>query len=139
LVDIFSKKKRSQIMSSISGKNTKPEIVLSSILTKLHYRFRQNIKTLPGTPDIVFSRRKKVIFVHGCFWHGHTCKRATLPQTNKVFWKKKIEGNKARDKRVRRELTKLGWKSLIVWQCQITKTNEERLQKRLQKYLSSVG
>ena len=126
-------------MAAISGKNTKPEIVLAEYVSHLGYRFRQNVTVLPGTPDIVFTRRKKVIFVHGCFWHGHACKRATLPQTNKAFWKKKIEGNKHRDKRVRRELTKLDWKSLVVWQCQITKSKEEKLKDRLKKFLRTTN
>lgn len=126
-------------MAAISGKRTKPEIMLAEYVSHLGYRFRQNVTTLSGTPDIVLTRRKKVIFVHGCFWHGHTCKRVTLPQTNTLFWKKKIEGNKQRDKRVRRELTKLGWKSLVVWQCQITKSKEEKLKDNLKKFLRTTN
>jgi DNA mismatch endonuclease (patch repair protein) len=123
-------------MSKISGKKTKPEIIIADLLVRLKYRFRQNDKTLPGTPDIVFSRRKKVIFVNGCFWHGHKkCSRSKLPTTNRVFWKDKIDGNIKRDKRNKRELTKLGWKYLVIWQCEINKLKEKKIIKKVKAYL----
>jgi DNA mismatch endonuclease (patch repair protein) len=126
LTDIFTKKKRSQIMASITGKETKPEILIRSFLFKQGFRFRKNVKVLPGKPDIVLAKYKTVIFVHGCFWHGHKyCKAAKLPVTNKIFWKQKIAGNKKRDKKNIASLDKLGWKVLIIWQCQIS-TNEKR-------------
>ena len=108
-------------MASIAGKETKPEILIRSVLFKQGFRFRKNVKALPGTPDIVLTKYKTVIFVHGCFWHGHKhCKAAKLPATNKIFWKQKINSNKKRDKKNIASLNKLGWKVLIIWQCQIS-------------------
>jgi DNA mismatch endonuclease (patch repair protein) len=123
-------------MSSISGKHTKPEIVIADLLVRLRYRFRQNDKNLPGTPDIVFPRRKKVIFVNGCFWHGHiNCTRTKLPTTNRIFWKKKISDNIKRDKKVRLKLNKQGWKTLTVWQCQIGASKQLKLKKRIERFV----
>ena len=93
MADVFSKKKRSQIMSNITGKNTMPELIIRKALFSEGYRYRLHRKDLPGNPDIVFPSRNKVIFINGCFWHGHNCKKAALPETNKQFWKKKINGN----------------------------------------------
>lgn len=122
MADIFNKKKRSQIMSRISGKDTKPELFIRKAIFAEGYRYRLHRKDLPGNPDIVFSKRKKVIFINGCFWHGHNCKKAALPTTNKIFWEKKLTGNKERDKRNLSKLKTLGWKSLVIWQCQIKKS-----------------
>src|SRR5256712_6187240 len=98
MADVFDHDKRSRIMAAIKGKNTTPEKIVRSLLHQMGYRFRLHQRTLPGVPDIVLPIHKKVIFVHGCFWHGHSgCKRASLPKTNKSFWRKKILGNKARD------------------------------------------
>ncbi|MDE3058816.1 MAG: DNA mismatch endonuclease Vsr [Bacteroidota bacterium] len=135
MADIFTKKKRSAIMQKIGPQNSSQEKKLQSLLTSLGYKYNLHSKKLPGKPDIVFPRRKKVIFVNGCFWHGHTCGRATLPRTNRAFWKNKIEGNIKRDKRVRRELSKLGWKSLVVWQCQLKKSKREVLTRRIEKFI----
>jgi len=135
-MDIYSTHKRSQIMSKISGKKTKPEIIIGRILSKSKYRYRQNDKTLPGTPDITFPRGKKAIFVNGCFWHGHKgCKRSKLPATNQRFWKDKIEGNVKHDRKVRRELNKQGWRTLTIWQCQISKSNQMFLRKRIRRFI----
>ncbi|HPQ69216.1 MAG TPA: very short patch repair endonuclease [bacterium] len=134
MTDKFSPFERSRIMSQIKNKNTKPEKAVRSILHKMGYRFRINVNELPGNPDIVLPKYRRVIFVHGCFWHGHKgCKRAKRPSSNKEFWNKKIDSNIERDKKVRRELRKIGWGSLVVWQCQLKKP--ELLIKRLNKYL----
>ena len=122
MADIFNKKKRSQIMGRISGKDTKPELIIRKALFSEGYRYRLHRKDLPGNPDIVFPNRKKVIFVNGCFWHGHSCKKAALPATNKSFWKKKQNGNKERDKRNLVKLKTMGWETLTIWQCEIKKT-----------------
>jgi DNA mismatch endonuclease (patch repair protein) len=106
-------------MSHISGKETKPEILVRKFLFANGFRFRKNVKDLPGKPDIVLSKYKTVIFIHGCFWHGHTCKRGTLPTTNIEFWKTKIGGNIERDKCDVLELTKQGWNVIVIWQCEI--------------------
>lgn len=108
-------------MSHISGRNTKPEIVVRKLLHRMGYRFRLHDKRLPGKPDIVLPRHKKIIFVHGCFWHGHPdCKRAKLPTSNVDFWQAKIAGNIKRDGENIAALAKQGWKVLIVWGCEIS-------------------
>ena len=115
-----NKIQKSKLMSRIKSKNTVPEIKIRSILHKLGYRFRLNDPRLPGKPDIVLKRHKKIVFVNGCFWHGHSrCRRATFPRTNQTFWINKITKNKERDKRILTELRKNGWNVLTVWQCRI--------------------
>jgi DNA mismatch endonuclease (patch repair protein) len=110
MTDIYSKNKRSQIMSKISGKETEPEILVRKFLFRKGFRYRKNDKRYPGTPDIVLPKYKTVIFVHGCFWHGHNCRAGKLPETRKEFWQNKIDTNIARDKKNRQDLEKLGWK-----------------------------
>ncbi len=112
-------------MSKITGKDTKPEILVRKYLFANGFRYRKNVKTLPGKPDIVLQKYKTVIFVHGCFWHGHNCKAGKLPVTRKEFWKEKIKGNIERDKRNKFELEKLEWNVITIWQCEI-KNNEIR-------------
>lgn len=135
-MDIYNKVVRSQIMSNISGKNTKPEIIIRKIAHSLGYRFRLHKKDLPGKPDMVFPKYKKVIFVNGCFWHGHAgCVRSKLPVTRKKFWKEKIENNKKRDKANKIKLKKLGWEYLVIWQCEIKKSDYEKLGERIHTFL----
>ena len=119
--DIFSLQKRSAIMSKIGGKNTKPEILVRKFLFSKGFRYRINVKTLPGKPDIVLPKYKTVIFINGCFWHGHNCKKGKLPSSNIDFWKEKISNNKSRDDKNSDLLVKLGWKVIIIWQCEISK------------------
>ena len=135
MADIFDKKKRSQIMGRISGKNTKPELIIRKALFSEGYRYRLHRKDLPGNPDIVFPNRKKVIFVNGCFWHGHSCKKAALPTTNKRFWKKKLTGNKERDKRNLAKLKTMGWETLTIWQCEIKKNTLETQINKIKVFL----
>jgi len=133
-VDIFDKSKRSWIMSHVKGKDTKPEILVRSIIHRLGFRFRKHKSDLPGKPDIVLAKHRKVIFVHGCFWHGHKkCSRSSRPQSNKSFWVEKLDKNIARDKRTKRELELQGWKVLIVWTCETN--NILKLQNRLSTFL----
>jgi DNA mismatch endonuclease (patch repair protein) len=134
--DIFSKSKRSDIMSHIPGKETKPEILVRKFLFANGFRFRKNVKDLSGKPDIVLPKYKTIIFIHGCFWHGHTCNRGTLPTTNIEFWKTKIGGNIERDKRDISELEKQGWNVIVIWQCEIK--NIELQNERLAKLLSEI-
>jgi DNA mismatch endonuclease (patch repair protein) len=135
--DIYSKNKRSEIMSKISGKNTKPEILIRKIAHSLGYRFRLHKKDLPGKPDIVFSKYNKVIFVNGCFWHGHNnCLRSKLPTSNKKFWKDKIGGNKRKDKSDHIKLKKMGWDYLVIWQCQIKKSDCTKLEQKIESFLN---
>ena len=134
--DIYTKQKRSEIMSHISGKETKPEILVRQFLFANGFRFRKNAKDLFGKPDIVLPKYKTVIFIHGCFWHGHDCKRAALPATNTEFWKTKIGGNVERDKRDVLELEKQGWKVIVIWQCEIR--NEKLRQDKLPEILMKI-
>ncbi len=135
-MDVFSRGKRSQIMSRISGKDTKPEILVRSLLHRMGYRFRLHKKELPGKPDITLPKHKKVIFVHGCFWHGHeNCSRSKRPSTNVVFWDKKIDGNIERDKKNIRNLENLGWKTLTLWTCEII--NQDLLKHRLISFMET--
>ena len=136
MADKFSIKKRSEIMSNINGKETLPEVQVRKYLFSKGFRFRKNVSDLPGKPDIVLSKYKTVIFIHGCFWHGHTCKRGTLPTTNIEFWKIKIGGNIERDKRDVFELEKQGWKVIVIWQCEIK--NVELRNERFTKLLSEL-
>ena len=134
--DIYSKSKRSEIMSHISDKETKPEILVRKFLFAYGFRFRKNVKNLPGKPDIVLPKYKTAIFIHGCFWHGHTCKRGALPTTNIEFWKTKINGNIERDKRNIAELTQQGWKVILIWQCEIR--NEKLRLHKLPELLKTI-
>ncbi|WP_370647605.1 very short patch repair endonuclease [Rhodohalobacter sp. 614A] len=140
MADIFSKSKRSKIMSKISGKETKPEIIVRKYLFSKGFRYLKNDKRYPGTPDIVLPKYKVVVFVHGCFWHGHDCKRGTLPETRKEFWEKKITGNKQRDKQNKEALQEQGWQVLTVWGCEIKNKSDrfERLEKLVQE-IKRVG
>ena len=104
--DIYSKSKRSEIMSKISDKETKPEILVRKFLFSKGFRFRKNVKELLGKPDIVLPKYKTVVFIHGCFWHGHSCKRGALPETNHKFWQEKINKNIERDSRNTSQLKK---------------------------------
>ena len=119
-MDVHDKETRSYNMSCIKGKNTRPEEIVRKYLFYRGFRYRKNDKRLPGTPDIVLPKYKTVIFVNGCFWHGHkNCKCFVVPKTNTDFWVNKIEANKQRDCRKIDALQELGWKVIIVWECQL--------------------
>lgn len=136
MADKFSKEKRSDIMSKITGKETKPEILVRRFLFAAGFRFRKNVVNLLGKPDIVLSKYNTIIFVHGCFWHGHTCKRGKLPESNHEFWKHKIEKNIERDKQIIAQLEKDGWKVIIIWQCEIR--NNEKCNMRLNELIDEL-
>lgn len=134
MVDNISKEERSAQMAKIHSKNTKPEKIVRSVLFRMGYRFRICPTGLPGKPDIVLKKHKSVIFVHGCFWHGHTgCKNARIPKSNIDFWIGKIQRNKERFIEVENDLRNLGWKILVVWECEIK--NKELLQNKLKTFL----
>ncbi len=131
-MDIFSTEKRSRIMATVHGQNTKPERVVRCTLHKLGYRFRIHRKDLPGKPDIVLPKHHTAIFVHGCFWHQHPgCRKATYPQSNADFWRNKLDGNVSRDARSQTLLSEKGWKVIVIWECEVKNTVllEERLRK----------
>lgn len=137
--DVFAPEKRRKIMQSVKTKNTAPEIRLRSLLHRNGFRFRVNRKDLPGKPDIVLPKYKTVIFVHGCFWHGHDCRRGRRPETNADFWEQKINKNMIRDENDVSLLEKLGWRVLIVWECEIKKKNEQALLSRVKEFLLQQG
>ena len=119
MTDIYEPRKRSEIMSRIRGRGTKPELIVRRIAHRLGFRFRLHRKDLPGRPDIVFPRHRAVIMVHGCFWHRHPgCKHASNPKTRESFWKSKLEENVARDRRNETALRDLGWRVMVVWECE---------------------
>jgi DNA mismatch endonuclease (patch repair protein) len=127
MVDVVDKKTRSRMMSGIRGRDTKPEHVVRRALHSRGYRFRLHDRKLPGSPDLVFPRYRSVIFIHGCFWHGHLCRIFKWPGTNRQFWRDKIEGNASRDIVAIRELRKSGWRVLVIWECTIRTTDTRRL------------
>jgi DNA mismatch endonuclease (patch repair protein) len=133
MADNRSQASRSALMSRIGGRNTAPEVQIRKLLFKLGYRYRLHRKDLPGTPDIVFPSRAKVIFVHGCFWHAHGCRIGKLPKSRPEFWEPKLAGNKARDRRNVSALRKLGWSALSIWQCELK--SPEGLEKHIRSFL----
>lgn len=122
-------------MRAVRGANTGPELAVRRLVHAMGYRFRLHRRDLPGKPDIVLPRHRKVIFVHGCFWHRHTCKRGTMPATRRTFWERKLEGNRVRDQRNFRKLRRDGWKVLVVWECWCKRP--EYLQRKLERFLES--
>ena len=120
-------------MAAVRGENTRPELAVRRLLFSMGYRYRLHAKDLPGRPDIVFRSRQCVVFVNGCFWHGHNCPRASMPASNVEFWRRKIDGNRERDRRVLKQLRMNRWRVLTVWQCE-TK-NQPRLKRRLSRFL----
>ena len=122
MADRLSKEERSELMSHIRSVNTKPEVALRRALWRRGFRYRVNVKNLPGSPDIVLPKHRTVVFVHGCFWHGHNgCKEFTVPKTNTVFWVKIVARNQERDQEVWRKLEAKGWSVVIVWECELVK------------------
>lgn len=122
MVDTLSKKRRSWNMSRVRSTNTKPELVVRSLLHTNGFRFRLHVKTLPGKPDIVLKKYQTAVFVHGCFWHRHkNCPDASTPKTRTDFWTKKFNGNVKRDRKNRMALKKLRWKVIVVWECEVAK------------------
>lgn len=123
-------------MSQIKGKDTKPEMLVRRMVHAMGFRYSLHKKQLPGKPDLVFTKLRKIIFVHGCFWHMHNCRYGrVVPKTNADFWKNKRDGNRARDKRVRKDLQDQGWAILVVWECQTRPKRQEWLMERIQRFL----
>lgn len=119
-MDSLSPRERSEIMARVRSKDTRPEMRVRKLAFALGYRYRLHDRKLPGCPDLVFGPRRKVIFVHGCFWHRHArCTLARLPKSRLDFWIPKLEGNKLRDQRNKRALARRGWKVLTIWECQL--------------------
>jgi DNA mismatch endonuclease (patch repair protein) len=127
-MDVFTPEKRSEVMSRIRGRDTKPELALRSLLHRLGYRFTvtgPKNKSLPGKPDIVLPKHRSVVFVHGCFWHGHrNCPAFRLPKSRRGFWAAKIRGNQQRDLRSENALRELGWHVVTIWECALRKKSD---------------
>lgn len=128
MTDHVNKSKRSEIMRSVKGRNTGPEIIVRRYLFSKGFRYQVHVKKLAGTPDIVLKKFAAVVFVHGCFWHGHTgCKKSSLPKSRTEWWRLKIDRNKENDKKNRFLLENAGWRVFDVWQCDLTARREETL------------
>lgn len=120
MIDTRSPEQRRRIMQSVRTKNTGPELAVRRALFAAGFRYRLHRRGLPGSPDIVFPSRRKVIFVHGCFWHGHGCSKGKAPKSRTDYWLSKITANRERDERNLRALSELGWSALVVWQCELS-------------------
>jgi len=137
MADKLTGEERSKLMGRVKGKNTKPEMIVRRTAHGLGYRFHLYRKDLPGRPDLVFPRLRKVVFVHGCFWHRHDCRRATTPQTNVAFWEEKLTRNVERDNAAVAALKGAGWSTLVVWECETR--NRDELSDTLRTFLGSKG
>lgn len=138
LPDFLTSAERSARMARVGSKNTNPELLVRRLVHGLGYRFRLHRRDLPGRPDLAFPSRRKVIFVNGCFWHGHPgCKRATLPHTRREFWQAKIESNAGRDNRNQAALVGQGWSVLILWECELR--NRTAIETRVEAFLGPPG
>lgn len=125
---------RRRTMQAVKSRDTAPELLVRSLAHRMGYRFRLHRKDLPGKPDIVFPCLRKIVFVHGCFWHGHDCLRgARVPKGNRDYWVKKISKNRARDATARTALTELGWRATVLWECELG--NIDSIQRRLRQFL----
>jgi DNA mismatch endonuclease (patch repair protein) len=121
MTDTLTPRERSERMGRVRGRDTKPEIIVRKLTHGMGYRYRLHVAALPGRPDLTFPSRRRVIFVHGCFWHRHpdpACKLARLPKSRLEFWRPKLEGNRARDIANQQRLAALGWRALVVWECE---------------------
>jgi len=117
MADVVPPEVRSRMMSGIRGKNTQPEWIVRRALHARGYRYRLHLRNLPGCPDIVLPRHRAVVFVHGCFWHGHDCSLFRWPKTRPEFWRAKIDRNRTNDEKHRAELLSMGWRVAVVWEC----------------------
>lgn len=134
MADTISPAQRSDLMSRIRSTNTKPEIAVRSLVHRLGYRFRLHRRELPGRPDIVLPRHRKIILVHGCFWHGHDCKLASKPKSNGEYWSAKIVSNKTRDAKNLAALSAENWRVLEIWECEVRRN--EGLEDKVKNFLS---
>jgi DNA mismatch endonuclease (patch repair protein) len=137
MADTRSKEQRSRIMRSVGSRDTGPELTIRRLLHRLGYRYTLHRQDLPGRPDIVFSGRKRAIFVHGCFWHGHDCKKGKPPKSRGEYWTIKIKTNRDRDARVVAELKNAGWQTMSIWQCELK--NLDAIDRFVRKFLGPPG
>jgi DNA mismatch endonuclease (patch repair protein) len=138
MVDSIDQVARSAVMARVRGKNTRPELIVRKLVFAAGYRYRLHVRSLPGSPDLVFPGRKKVIFVHGCFWHRHdNCNLARMPKSRVEFWSDKLNGNKARDERSYEALRHAGWRVHVVWECELG--DLAALEDTIRAFLGSTG
>ncbi len=136
MADVFQREKRSQVMRAVKSKDTTPEMTVRRMIHAMGYRYRLHVDTLPGKPDMVFPCRRRIVMVHGCFWHQHRCRRGRrIPKSNREYWEKKLARNVARDRRQRAELRKLGWRVLVIWECQL-KRDLDAVEQRVRKFFA---
>lgn len=133
MADMFTRKRRSEIMANIRSADTIPEVELRKLVHSLGFRFRLHRTDLPGKPDLVLPKHRAALMMNGCFWHGHTCKDGRRPGSNTEYWNRKLDRNAQRDKKNLAALKRLGWRCLVVWECQLK--NRERLERRILHYL----
>jgi DNA mismatch endonuclease, patch repair protein len=131
MTDVFTRRKRSEVMAAIRAKNTKPEVVVRRLLHMMGYRFRIHLASLPGKPDIVIPKIRTIVQVKGCFWHGHRCLKGRQPGANRSYWIPKIAGNVQRDRKNDRKLRALGWQVTTVWECEVRKSTATELHRKL--------
>lgn len=136
MVDTLTPRQRSERMALIRSKGTKLERVVMGLVHGFGYRYRKHRRDLPGTPDMAFPARRKAIFVHGCFWHGHRCKLGRMPKSRVGFWSRKIADNKKRDRRALADLRKIDWRSLVIWECQTR--DLDKVARRMRKFLGDA-
>lgn len=138
MTDNLTKAQRRRTMARVRSRDTTPEMTVRRLLHAMGYRFRLHRHDLPGTPDIALVSRRVLIFVHGCFWHQHRCKRGRrMPKTNRIYWTAKLARNVERDKRVRREARRGGWRTFVIWECQTRPQSIPKLKERLRSFLES--
>lgn len=136
-MDTLTPTQRSERMARIKSKDTKPELAVRRLVHSMGFRYRLHDKGLPGRPDLVFAGRRKLIFVHGCFWHRHgDCRLARLPKSRLDFWKPKLDANVTRDRAVENQLVALGWKILTIWECEVA--DETQLSERIKRFLNDA-
>jgi DNA mismatch endonuclease (patch repair protein) len=135
-VDRLTPTQRSENMRRIKSKNSTPELRVRSLVHRMGYRYRLHNQSLPGRPDLVFAQRKKIIFLHGCFWHAHQCRIAHTPGSRQEYWTSKLQRNAARDREHQQRLTALGWQVLVIWECELT--DMQALMERVRKFLGKA-
>jgi DNA mismatch endonuclease Vsr len=135
--DIFSKEKRSEVMRAVKHRDTLPELIIQSLIRDMGVIYERESRILNTKPDIVIPEMKKVFFINGCFWHGHTCRRGKLPEANRIFWEEKVNKTKERDGRNYEELKSNGWDYLIIWECEIKKKKMDILISKITNFLQT--
>ena len=136
MTDTFTQSERSRVMRAVKSKDTTPELIVRRLVHSLGFRYRLHDPSLPGKPDLVLRRLHKLIIVNGCFWHLHGCARCRIPASRRSYWLKKLNGNVARDRRVLRQLRRVGWRVLVVWECQTRPDRLDALRSRILQFLT---